>query len=146
MVDVNGCWQWGGYCDKAGYGGTWHNGKHMLAHRLAYELHYGPIPAGLNVLHSCDNRGCVNPAHLRVGTQAENVRDMIDRGRKPKTRSVTRPRSDNTGGVLGVCKSRNGWQAHFKIPAGARLQRYFRSFEDAVAQRQAWEREYSRGE
>lgn len=54
----------------------------MRAHRVAYELTYGPIPAGLNVLHSCDNPPCVRPDHLRVGTQRDNAQDAIKRHRR----------------------------------------------------------------
>jgi DNA-binding XRE family transcriptional regulator len=52
------------------------------AHRVAYEFGVGPIPDGLFVLHECDNPKCCNPAHLRVGTQAENIRQCVERGRK----------------------------------------------------------------
>ena len=74
------CWLWVGATLK-GYGrGNW-NGEHYYAHRKSWELANGPIPDGLYILHACDNPPCVNPAHLRPGTQAENVRDMVERGR-----------------------------------------------------------------
>jgi hypothetical protein len=81
-----GCWPWvgGGRNDK-GYGtlgGGGKGGKTVLAHRLSYEIHKGPIPPGLVVMHSCDNPGCVNPAHLKVGTTAENIKEAYDKGRK----------------------------------------------------------------
>jgi hypothetical protein len=64
-----------------GYGAVSVNGVKTRAHRLAYELSNGPIPAGKMILHSCDNRRCVNPAHLRPGTAQENWEDALTRGR-----------------------------------------------------------------
>jgi hypothetical protein len=61
--------------------GVW---RHLLAHRFSYEMHVGPIPDGMMVLHSCDNSRCVNPAHLSIGTQTENMLDMHKRNRHPK--------------------------------------------------------------
>lgn len=74
----NDCWEWQGA--RANYGHFW-AGKHMTAHRMSYELAYGSIPDGLLVLHQCDNPFCVNPAHLFLGTQADNMRDMRNKGR-----------------------------------------------------------------
>lgn len=57
------------------------NGKRYAIHRYIYENHYGEIPDGLVIRHKCDNTSCINPEHLEVGSQAENVKDMMDRGR-----------------------------------------------------------------
>lgn len=80
----DGCWLWRGAIDGNGYGGIKIAGKMYRCSRVAYELTNGPIPAGLIVLHSCDNRACVNPAHLRSGTHKDNTRDMIERKRNSK--------------------------------------------------------------
>ena len=72
------CIYWDGKKDKDGYG-ILSSGKR--AHRLSYENAKGPIPDGLLVRHTCDNSGCINPDHLILGTQADNVADMVERGR-----------------------------------------------------------------
>ena len=70
-----GCWEWGGARSKAGYGQIRSGGRGVLlyAHRVAYELARGPIPPGLVIDHLCRNRGCVNPDHLEVVTNGENL-------------------------------------------------------------------------
>lgn len=77
------CWEWQASRQSSGYGqlGKSGGGGTLLAHRVSYELHFGPVPDGLIVRHKCDNRVCVNPAHLEVGTYADNMQDRTDRGR-----------------------------------------------------------------
>ena len=81
--DRRQCFEWTGYRDKDGYGrhrpGTGKN--YVGAHRFAWQLAGGEIPKGLHVLHRCDNRPCVNPHHLLVGTPKDNAQDMMVRGR-----------------------------------------------------------------
>lgn len=80
-IGFKGCWVWQGRLTKTGYGVLWFAGRAFWVHRLAYELDKGPITDGLFVLHSCDNPGCFNPAHLFLGTPKENVEDMMAKSR-----------------------------------------------------------------
>ncbi len=75
------CWLWLACTDRKGYGQFRAKGKMAKAHRFSYELFKGKIPKGLFCLHSCDVPSCVNPAHLWLGSDADNVRDMILKGR-----------------------------------------------------------------
>lgn len=74
------CWLWDGAKNSSGYGHMILNRKHMLAHRLSYLYFKGSIDDGLVVMHSCDNKLCVNPNHLNTGTQGQNCKDAYKRG------------------------------------------------------------------
>ena len=79
---ATGCREWQGYVQRSrGYGAFNVGRRHWLAHRFAWERANGPIPKGLYVLHSCDNRVCCNPQHLSVGTHIENIRDCVAKRR-----------------------------------------------------------------
>lgn len=80
-----GCWLWTGAGDGDRYGQIWSSGSKRKAHVVSWEIANGRrVPTGLLVLHSCDVPSCVNPAHLSVGTQGDNMQDAIRRGRRAK--------------------------------------------------------------
>lgn len=87
VIAVTDCWEWFGNRFTNGYGQINVGNRMLLAHRVAWELKVGPIGRGLRVLHRCDNRACVNPSHLFLGSQSDNIRDMDIKGRrKPNPR------------------------------------------------------------
>lgn len=90
-----GCWIWTA-ATRNGYGAIKYAGKMLRAHRSAYELYSGTIPDGLLVRHECDNRLCVNPDHLLLGSHANNMQDMVDRGRTPNRKGANNGQSKLT--------------------------------------------------
>ena len=108
-VDETGCWIWTASCAANGYGQIKVFGEMQSAHRFAYSLHNGPIGHGEHILHSCDNKKCVNPDHLRAGSHAENMaeaaqRELMPKGRKHPMfgRKNPRPSQANRVRVLGA--------------------------------------------
>jgi len=80
--EETGCWEWIANKDSYGYGQFTYNGNTIKAHRLAWKIMYGDIPEGMSVLHKCDNPSCVNYFHLFLGSQKDNMVDMVTKGRR----------------------------------------------------------------
>lgn len=94
VVKGNECWNWISFCNPKGYGMFrigGRKGRMWLSHRVAWVLTHGDILDDLQVLHRCDNPPCVNPAHLYLGRNSDNIRDKVDRGRS----SFSQPKHQN---------------------------------------------------
>ncbi len=81
IKDLSGCWLWQAGKDSNGYGKLQISGKSTGAHRISWELTNGPVPEGMLVLHTCDTPNCVNSNHLFIGTNTDNMRDKVSKGR-----------------------------------------------------------------
>jgi len=108
-INDQGCWVWAGNVNKDGYGLTNYHGKTMAAHRVSYMVRVGEIAKGLSVLHSCDVPACINPSHLHLGTQAQNRRECVERGRNAPQHGEFNPQSrlteDQASQILELSRS-----------------------------------------
>lgn len=136
---ASGCWVWMGYRQKHGYGTIaegGRRGKMFLVHRVSWRLHFGPIPPETLVCHHCDNRPCVNPAHLFLGTNADNMADMIAKDRQSDRAGVKNGRAKLTpNDVVKIRELRNS-----KIPQWHIAQQFgvSRSLIGAIEHRLLW--------
>ena len=92
VVKTEHCWVWIG-AECTGYGHFLFKSKARLSHRVSFEFENGPIPDGLLVMHKCDNRKCVRPSHLMLGTHKDNTADMYAKGRAPNHAGENNSRS-----------------------------------------------------
>lgn len=120
------CWLWTGSIDNLGYGRIrgW-----TKAHRASWQIHFGPIPAGLNVCHSCDVRHCVRPDHLWLGTQKENVHDMIRKGRDNR---ATGDRNGSRTHIENMPRGEKNTKAKLTTPEVLEIRRLY--LEDNLSQ------------
>jgi len=104
-----GCWNWVGAIDPNGYGAARYNGRKVQAHRLSAILWLGLRPSDTRLaLHRCDNRRCFNPKHIFLGTQSDNIRDAVEKGRHREARKTHCPSGHPySGGNLVILKSGN---------------------------------------
>lgn len=103
------CWEWRGSRKEKGYGQYALPGVTLRAHRVAWVLTNGPIPDGIIACHHCDNPPCCNPAHVFLGTRADNTHDMLAKKRNKPTRKLTPDqvreiRAIHASGAAGYCK------------------------------------------
>lgn len=89
------CWNWTMKLNETGYGQVTIFGKCEPAHRVSYEMFVGDIPENYDIRHKCDNRRCVNPEHLEVGTRQQNINDKVERNRQAKGKALAEAQSKN---------------------------------------------------
>lgn len=103
VCPYGGCWEWLGATSTNGYGSIGCDGKVLLAHRVSYTINCGTIEPGNHVMHTCDNKACVNPMHLVQGSRQDNMTDMVRKGRSKGATGETSPNAKLTEGrVLSV--------------------------------------------
>lgn len=113
---VTGCHEWQRSINRGFYASIGYKGATMLVHRASYMAFKGEIPEGMLVLHSCDNRICINPDHLRIGNQTDNMRDRSERGRCASQRGSKHGRAKlNDGDVRQIMQRISNNERDYQI-------------------------------
>ncbi len=152
----DGCWEWAASTNNKGYGQLmiqpgeiFETKRPVLAHRFSWMIHFGEIPDGLSVCHKCDNPQCVNPNHLFLGTHADNMHDMIRKGKGPQNQPNvmhTHPEKRHWGERNGQAKLtakqvrdiRVGFQLGYSMSELGNLYGVTRHAIGRIVRRQAW--------
>jgi hypothetical protein len=118
-----GCWEWTGAINADGYGTFWADRQKVGAHRIAYQLEHGAVPSGFQVDHTCHNRACVNPAHLRAATRKQNQENRAG------------AQANNHAGIRGVNwdSERNCWVVKATASGRTHFGGRFESLDEARA-------------
>lgn len=116
-----------------GYGSASYKGRNVLAHRLAYAAHHGldVLTMGGVVMHSCDNRACINVEHLSLGTQLNNIADMVSKGRQSRLKGEANPQVVLTESIVLECRRR--YKPYCPVNGGSALAREYQVSQPVMA-------------
>jgi hypothetical protein len=134
----NECWEWDHSRTVAGYGRIRIDGKYAFAHRYSWLYHKGEIPKDMMVCHSCDNPPCINPNHLFIGSNTDNMRDCVKKGRyvgPPRMRGVKHPKSKLNDSSVAKIREMYGNKTIVEI---AKIFNIAPSLAHRVARREVW--------
>lgn len=134
IVQQNNCWEWQKSKNTDGYANWKYKGKQQHASRISYLLFIGDIPINKIVCHSCDNRKCVNPNHLFLGTRKENTQDMVNKDRH--TRGERSPNSKTTNNI--VIEIRELFSRGMKQSEIAKVYGFNPTFINRIVLRKTW--------
>lgn len=134
----NGCWDWTGGVNSDGYGTVRINGKTNGSHRLSWMVHYGEIPKGMCVCHRCDNRRCVNPGHLFLGTVSDNMSDCARKGRSARAPGILNPSARLSEAQVSEIRAKAYPRTHGSWAALSREYGISASHFGAIVKRKTW--------
>jgi len=132
--DPHSCWEWTGAKQKKGYGQIGEDGKTLNAHRTAWGIAFGPVPAGMQVLHKCDNPSCVRWSHLFLGTPMDNMIDKIEKGRQLRGQQMAQSKLTEAD-VRQIRQRAAGGEFHGSIAADMNV---CRQNVDKIVRRKSW--------